>query len=280
MKSLLILPHITVEGANAISGLVYGFPAVTHFLGYVHAISRELDANLGVRLGGCGIICHDHQIHAYKNGKTGERIFSLTRNPLTKEGNTSPFNEEGRVRMEVSLVIECDFTSDDFSIGDGFEKIQNFEKLVDQLAVKRHLAGGAIKEMAPAKFHEFSQDEIKARIELRQILRRLLPGFILRDRSDIFEEYLSKNPSLDPLEALLDFYTLKYRAIPPLDSATAENGKVKWEQIPKPCGGWIVPIQSGYKAISPIYEGEKWLVPVIPLFLFDLLSPSMGLENG
>ena len=116
MESLLILPRIKVEGANAISGLVYGFPAVTHFLGYIHALSREIDAKLGLKLGGCGIVCHDYQIHAYKNGGGGEQIFSLSRNPLTKEGQTAPFNEEGKIRMEVSLIIECGFTADEFGL--------------------------------------------------------------------------------------------------------------------------------------------------------------------
>lgn len=258
MKSFLILPRIKVEGANAISGILYGFPAVTHFLGYVHALSREIDARLGVKLGGCGIICHHHQIHTYQIGKGRENIFSLTRNPLTKEGATSPFNEEGRIGMEVSLVIECDFTQDDFSIGNGFEKKKDFEKLVDQLAVVRRLAGGVITEMAPSQFHESLQDEVKAGLQFRRILRRLFPGFVLRDRSEIFEEYLSKHPALSTVEAMLDFYALKYKAVDPLDSEIAESGKIEWKQIPKPSGrGWIVPIQCGYKAISPLYEGGK-----------------------
>lgn len=74
MKSLLILPRIKVENANAISGLIYGFPAVTHFLGYVHALSRELETLHRIKLGGCGIVCHNHQIHSYKNGGGGENI--------------------------------------------------------------------------------------------------------------------------------------------------------------------------------------------------------------
>jgi CRISPR-associated protein Csy2 len=261
MKSLLILPHIKVENANAISGLVYGFPAVTHFLGYVHALSRELklDPRLGVKLGGCGIICHDYQVQAYKGGGGGEYVFSLTRNPLTKEGDTAPFNEEGKMRMEVSLVIECDFTSDDFDFGtgDNNENAQKFTELVSQLAVIRRLAGGYITSMLPARFYEIPQIEEEAEFLFRRILRRLLPGFVLCDRSNIFKQYLSANPGLSPLEGMLNLYTLKVKAISTSGAGATEGGKIKWEQISKPLGGWLVPIQSGYKSISPLYESGK-----------------------
>ncbi len=278
MKSLLILPRIKVEGANAISGLIYGFPAVTHFLGYVHALSRELDVKLGVKLGGCGIICHDYQIQAYKNGGGGEHIFSLTRNPLTKEGDTSPFNEEGKVRMEVSLVIECDFTSDDFDFDTGNMSgdKQKFTELVERLAVVRHLAGGVITGMSPVKFYEIPQIEEKAEFLFRRILFQMLPGFVLIDRSDIFNRYLSENPNLSPLDAMLDFYTLKWRAVPSEDKIAGSN-KVKWERIPKPCEGWIVPIQSGYKAISPLYDNGKVACARDPDVPFCFVEPIYGL---
>jgi CRISPR-associated protein Csy2 len=277
MKSFLILPHIKVENANAISGLVYGFPAVTHFLGYVHALSRELDDKLGVKLGGCGIICHHHQIHAYQTDKGRDYIFSLTRNPLTKEGDTSPFNEEGRIGMEVSLVIECDFTVDDFSIAEEIDERQHFEKLVYQLAIVRHLAGGTITEMAPVQFHEIPQNEEKARLQFRRITRRLLPGFVLRDRSDLFEKYLSEHKEQSSFEGLLDFYALKYRATSSQDKTVVEGAKIKWKQIPKPSDGWIVPIQSGFKAISPIYEGGKVVCVRDPHVPFRFVEPTYGL---
>ena len=42
MSYLLLLPHIRIENANAVAGLTWGFPAITHFLGYVHALSRRV----------------------------------------------------------------------------------------------------------------------------------------------------------------------------------------------------------------------------------------------
>ena len=60
MKSLLILKNINVENANTIAGLTYGFPAITHFLGFVHALSRKLHQKSRVGLGGCAVIYHQH----------------------------------------------------------------------------------------------------------------------------------------------------------------------------------------------------------------------------
>ncbi len=159
MKSLLILPHIKVENANAISGLVYGFPAVTHFLGYVHALSRQLASKPGikqrVKLGGCRVISITLNSCA-QNRQGWESVFALTRNPLTKDADTAPFMEEGRVHMEVSLVIECNFTSDDFDFdtNESGEDTRKFKELIHRLAITKRLAGGTITEMKPARFHE------------------------------------------------------------------------------------------------------------------------------
>ncbi|MGA8165033.1 MAG: type I-F CRISPR-associated protein Csy2 [Waddliaceae bacterium] len=265
MKSLLILPRIKVKNANAISGITYGFPAVTHFLGYAHTLSRELEAERRrsrefkaereLKLGGCGIVCHDFQIHAHKTEHWGDYNFSLTRNPLTEEGKSESFNEEGRIHMEVSLVIECDFTSDDFdfSTDDASQDIQKFIELVSRLATPKRLAGGIITGMSPVKFHEIPEIENKAWPFYPKELNRLLPGFVLCDQSDNFKHYLSENPKINTFEALLDFYTLKSRSLTPKEKGF-ESDNVKWNLIPKLFRGWIVPIQVGYKAISPLYE--------------------------
>src|SRR5687767_14223913 len=103
MKALLTIRNICVDNANAIAGLTYGFPAVSHFLGFTHALSRKLTRKLGVALGGCAVVCHSHKVQAYQPSGWGDYVFALTRNPLTKEGDTAPFNEEGRMHMEVTL---------------------------------------------------------------------------------------------------------------------------------------------------------------------------------
>ena len=266
---------------NAISGLVYGFPSVTHFLGYVHALSLAMGKaiNPGIKLGGCGIVCHNYQIHAHRRGGWGEFGFSLTRNPLTKDGKTPSFNEEGKAHMEVSLVIECDFTCDDFDFNTGIlaEDKNLFCELVHRLASSKRLAGGIITGMAPIRFHEIDQEEAVAQRNIRRLLFKLLPGFVLRDRCDVLKKHLSENPELTPFDAMLDFYAFKSRAVLPAGDEATKISKVKWEQVPKPSGGWIVPIQLGYKAISPLYESGNVACVRDPNVPFRFVEPMYGL---
>lgn len=105
MSSLILLRRIRVENANAIAGLTYGFPAITHFLGFSHALSRKLTETHGLKIDGCAVVSHEHQIHAHTSGRDYQ--FALTRNPLTRDAKTASFNEEGRMHMTVSLLLEC-----------------------------------------------------------------------------------------------------------------------------------------------------------------------------
>ena len=44
MSSLILLRRVRVENANAIAGLTYGFPAITHFLGFSHVSPSDRNA--------------------------------------------------------------------------------------------------------------------------------------------------------------------------------------------------------------------------------------------
>lgn len=257
MKSLLILNKIKVENANAISGMVYGFPAVTHFLGYVHALSREVKEQLGLELGGCGIICHDFQVRTYKIKGWGEHVFSLARKPLDKDGKTPSFNEEGKVHMEVSLIVECDFTGNNFNFGteDINLDIQKFEKFVYEKAVNKRLAGGIITNISSINFTQIPQSEDEVQPFFKKIFRKMLPGFLLQDKKDIFKKYLDDNPDLNSFDAFLDFYALKFEAKDPKKDSVNKN--IEWRILPKPSKGWFVPLQVGYKAISSLYEKNE-----------------------
>ncbi len=108
MKHYLLLKKIDVQNANAIAGLTYGFPAITNFLGFAHALSRKLAPKVGVTLGGVAVISHKNAVHARQPSGWGDYVFALTRNPLTQQGNTAPINEEGRMSMQISLLIELE----------------------------------------------------------------------------------------------------------------------------------------------------------------------------
>ncbi len=249
MKSLLILRRISVENANAIAGLTYGFPAITHFLGFTHALSRIIQKQFAdITLDRCGVIVHKHQVKAQQPKGWGDSVFCLTRNPLTKEGKTAPFNEEGKMHMEVSLLIE----TNGYMAPDTREDI---EVLLDDKLPTFRLAGGTITRCQPVKLVNIPDDEKST----RRLMFSLLPGFVLVDRSELlqahFKQLREENSNADMLSAWLDFSALKYQAVPEVkeDEHLTGDSKARWEYVPKPASGYLIPIMAGYKGISPLY---------------------------
>ena len=106
MSQYLLIKKLYVQNANAIAGLTYGFPAITNFLGFAHAISRKLPNELNVTLDGVMVISHKNTVHVHQPKGWADYVFALSRNPLTKKGDTAPINEEGRLSMEISLLVE------------------------------------------------------------------------------------------------------------------------------------------------------------------------------
>ncbi|SMC17806.1 CRISPR-associated protein, Csy2 family [Andreprevotia lacus DSM 23236] len=252
MKAILQLSRLRIENANAITGCTWGFPGISHFLGFVHALSRKLNAQCGVQLGGCAVICHDHQVQAHQPGGW-EWVFALTRNPLTKDGNTAPFNEEGRMHLTVSLLIECEFDADNLALGgeNRHENTQRFEQLIASLIPLQRLAGGTLTSHGQIRFTELGADDAQKKATVRRMLWRLLPGFALIERRDLLSEHhqqcLKQQADATLLDSLLDFVVLKQAA------QADPDGKVEWQRIPKPEAGYLVPISVGYQAISPLY---------------------------
>ena len=257
MKSLLLLRNIQIENANAIAGLTYGFPAISHFLGFSHALSRQLQQEHGIQLGGCAVICHDYQVCAYQLTRNADFTFTQTRNPLTKEAKSPPFVEEGRMHLEVSLLIECDFTVNDFDFGTGEAQadIALFEAAILQKVLRQKLAGGsilALRRHKPVSFIRLPDDSEDIERLRRKLTRQLMPGFALVQRSDLLaahcQQLQTSHANTETIDALLDFVAYKEVA----QEADA-NGKVQWRHLPKPADGWLVPIYIGFQAISPLY---------------------------
>jgi CRISPR-associated protein Csy2 len=248
-QGLLMLRRIRVENANAVAGLTWGFPAVSAFLGFTHALSRKLPPEWGLTLTGCGIVCHEHEAQTHQPKGWGDHVFALSRNPLTKAGETSSFIEEGRMRLTVSLLIP--FTGE--LPLDGEEEKAWLEE-IRRLVCGQRLAGGTVLDLQEAALENFPEDWQQRRQFSRKQLRCLLPGFALVERADLLAEHFRSlreaNPAAEPLDAWLDFAALKYKAELP------EEGKEKaeWRHVPKPGGGWLVPLAVGYRGISKLHE--------------------------
>lgn len=254
MDALLILRNIRVENANAVAGLTWGFPAISNFLGFVHALSRKLPADCELKLEGCGVICHNRQIQSYQPRGWGDHVFALTRNPLTREEKSPAFNEEGRMHMTVSLLIPIAGILDDRS------EPSVLEPLIEQLALSQRLAGGTIIGIGAVEILEPPEDYEGLQLFERKQLRKLLPGFALVQRSELLAEHaghrLSQDSSAELLDALLDFSAIKFQAELP-DGVVNEQTPAEWRYVSKPGGGWLVPMATGYRGISDLHEPGK-----------------------
>ena len=242
--SLLIIKNIRIEGANTISGFTYGFPAITQLLGYVHALSRKLETAQGITLDGCAVMCHQQQVHAYRDSHWDDYNFALTRNPLTKEGKTAPIVEEGKMNLTVSLVIECNGINSGNSA-----QLTALQNEVMIFAQSQRCAGGRIIAIEKCQFVPKPNDDT----ECRKLLRPLLPGFILCDRSDYLKIHSSDYPQHNQVQNWLDFYALRHRYMPTTDSE--QQGM--WQSVSKPQAGYLVPIMIGYKQISKVFSAGE-----------------------
>ncbi|WP_338849652.1 type I-F CRISPR-associated protein Csy2 [Massilia sp. W12] len=262
MRSVLILRHLQVENANAVTGLTWGFPAITHFTGFTHALSRKLFAAQGVRLGGCAVICHQHQVNVLKPAAKGDYSLVQSRHPLTKEGKTAPIIEEGKMHCTVSLMIECEFGSGQVDF-DKYDDEQNHLGLLNwfkQTVPSLRLAGGLIVGMdarEPVFFSDMPDGEQERAKFRRQVIKRLLPGFALVSRHDLLQAHWADlqqtRPDAELLDAWLDFCTLQYDA----PASPDQDGAYLWARRPKPGPGWLAPLAIGYRAISPLYPAGQ-----------------------
>ncbi len=269
MSQYLVLSHIDIQNANSIAGLTWGFPAITHFLGFTHALNRQFsnhyEGEYESELTGCAIISHAFQNKVYKSHKDADFRFVQSKHPSVSakyKNASSSIIEEGKMNLTVSLVIKLD-NSLVLTIAD-IEKLQ--QKVLD-MCYQMHLAGGTILNIKKVTLLSAStQDQHIAM--LRRIKRLTMPGFVLLDRSGYLQEHYQallaryradKSASEQPqlLDAWIDFAALKYKAIPHLtvdQSEPNESTPASWEYIAKPKPGYLVPLMTGYKAISEIYE--------------------------
>jgi len=262
MNSYIALSHVEVQSANCVAGITYGFPAITSFLGFVHALSRKLQKSHSITLDGCGVVAHQYQLLTYKTESYSDIYFSQTRNPAYtndqalklngKDHKTPPVIEEGKMHLTVSLLIECQ----GFSGTDADKK--KLEQHIKNLCFIHRLAGGVITDIKDVIYENIQDDNA-----FYQCRRRLLPGFVLMDRSQYLNEHLAvlkqDHPNAEMLDAWLDFCSIKYKAEAQLDEGEILSNKTKaqWDYIKKPNSGYLVPITTGYQAISEVYPAGK-----------------------
>ncbi|MDT8403254.1 type I-F CRISPR-associated protein Csy2 [Sulfuriflexus sp.] len=320
MSQYLLLNRVRVQNANAVSGFTWGFPAITHFLGFTHNLHRKLKQHpyfKGFSLRGCAVIAHEHQVHSYKS--SGGINFSQNKSAHYLElkfdkGRLKDPSviEEAKMNMTVSLLIGFD--------GYVGSQEESFKEWIRKMSQIQRMAGGTVMDIDSVDLLDLGEES-----NLRSLKRKLLPGFILQDRSEYLADHFKKlqqqNPDAELIDAWLDFSALKQKARPKcgliekhlqkrwkdnpdnekseqlltcwqnhkeepydqsnipsllttyfssLDEKTnnklleqwrsyynpTEKTDAEWEYIKKPEKGYLVPIMTGYKAISQVYEKD------------------------
>lgn len=241
----LLLDKVEIENANTISSpLTYGFPAISGFLGAVHALNRKLvEAGMELDLTGVLIACHDIQVQRYRPHPYADYTFNQSRNPIKKDGSTAAIIEEGKVHLTVSLVLEVSTSrkaarnlSDDQS---------NVEQLCQKVVFQQRMAGGSVQAIGQVKLLSNSHEA--------DIKKSLLPAFVLMDgRNDLVEitrALQQTDPDATTLDGLIEVATLHHE---PVETSVNKNG---WQNRSVKTGrGWLVPMPVGYQAIASQFE--------------------------
>ena len=250
----VVLPHLYVQNANAVSSpMTWGFPAMSAFAGFAHALERKLRADgKDVYLHGVAVVCHKAEPLLVDGPSYAPRGFRLTRNPLDHTGNTSAIVEEGRMHLTISIVLTVSGPDAPRQEND---EAQAFAANLLTLALGMRIAGGSVvppgigvrKPRSARAFVWGAKEAVQ-----KKLMRMLMPGFALIGRAVVLAKRLAEmreaKPDATALDALLDLCALH------IDPAKEPNkdGKYSWTaKRRKP--GFLVPIPIGFAAISETY---------------------------
>lgn len=231
MNRVIIIPHVHVLNANALSSpITVGFPAMTAWLGCVHALQRKLIRRPEfekISFSGVGVVSHSFTMKSYKD--SGMYLNSLVGMgiPLNKKGGRSAFIEEARCDLEVSLIIEV--KNFDLLLKNKLENLL-YELLLGGIKV----AGGDILHLEKPMLVVLD-DESK----FNKFKKRLMPSFVLLERRSLMAEAMVEGR--DGIDALLEFLKVTY--------SCSETEPFVWKSS-REAAGWIVPIATGYQGIS------------------------------
>lgn len=241
MRHFLLIPHLKIHNANAMSSpYTIGFPAMTAWLGAVHALQRKLkQQGCDLNLNKVAVSCHDFNLQTYKG--RGDFVHSIvgTANPLDKDGNRPAFIEEARCHLEVSLLVEIESSSK--------RQRDQLLDLINGIVASMKFASGDVLSVKDCSILDFNDDEDQDK-ELRPILNKLMLGHVIIERRDLVMQSMQEGK--DALNSILDYLKVTH------SSTQDEDGKVTWTSKRK-AQGWLVPIAVGFQGISELGQAKN-----------------------
>lgn len=251
IKRLLLLPHIQIHNANALSSpFTIGFPAMTAWLGAVHALQRNLNGVgfTGLKMVSTAVVSHQCDLQTHKG--VGDFVNSIvgTGNPLDKTGSRSAFIEEARCHLDVSLVIEYMGIDKDEE-----QKLQ--QKIAHLLNSKMKIAGGDILTFEAPLFFRVEAGNAK---DLSALTRQLMPGYAIIERRDLMIEAMGVGQ--DAMDAMIDYLAIHHQCS---KSVVDDSEKITWTTQRK-SKGWLVPIATGFHGLTDLGKAKNQRDPDTP----------------
>jgi CRISPR-associated protein Csy2 len=253
---LLVLPHLRVQNANAVSSpLTHGFPSITAFLGLIWALARKTQAQgMDLRFEAVGVICHDYQEQTSHEGYVGS--FCLTRNPIERNGGTAAIVEEGRIHLELSLVLAVHSTN----WSNRPENQLTDSARVAEILADMRLAGGTFLPPEHPRQRRYlpyvidlSGTEDDRQDLFRAARMRLLPGFALVSRDDLLDQRLAELQTTHPETTHLDAWLSLARVNWHFEPKSAEEPTQGEWRHDRGGLGWAIPIPVGYGALDDVH---------------------------
>jgi CRISPR-associated protein Csy2 len=243
MKTYLLIQHAKIHNANAMSStFTIGVPAMTAWLGAVHALERKLKKHSelqNIQLPKVTVSFHKTDLQTFKASGKALQTIKGTANPLDKDAKRPPIVELPRIHLDVSLLIEVKGLDGD-----------NDELLRSQCAhilPTMKLAGGDIVNIPGLKLL-YGEDSDK------KIIYSLMPGYVPIERPDL----MAAGKGDDALNRLLEYLEIDHHA-----DKDENNAVTGWTSKRKETG-WLVPLAVGFKGLTPLGKVKNQRNPNTP----------------
>lgn len=269
MTQYIFINKIHVQDANCVAGLTWGFPAITGFTGFAHALSLKIKKSDFSKI--CiedkiMVVAHNVQPHSYEDDyhitrfsqKRGANFYSDTEKG--KQSKTMTRIEEGRMDMVISLLIPI-------SGRVGANSKNAFIDYINRCISTMRIAGGSVISISELEVLTLDSNNMSNQMLVK---RKLMPGYILTDASQALEQHCSspKNSGVDLIDAWLDFSSIKFKARPANNLISAYFAKL----TPSDDGVFSNIVTTWQNHLSQLYQQ-----PLIPIDLIRYFTENQGL---
>ena len=271
----ILVSNLKIEGANAASSnITIGFPAITAWMGMVHAWERKLwqmvPGIIPSAFEAVGVSCRKFNLQTYKDKMSWIATIPNRRKPMEYRNSKyahAAIIDEPKADMTVDLILSLKaYENQDY------EGI--IENLPDVIAQSRAV-GGYIVSTPDILIIDVEDDKDLEEMN-RRFIAKMMPGFALISRSDLLEEDSS-------LDRMLDILSVQTSQI------TDENGNTYMTPPIRNTSGWIVPIVTGFRRLSeptkPIKNERAirfkhcFVEPAITLGEFKMVNQIKDIRN-